>query len=79
MNARAEKRGELWTRNSTNPNRVFFDIFEPLFVRDALEAPGHLKELVFGDVWWKQHFPDSVSTESVEVVRAIYRGESGRV
>ena len=60
-----------------NTKRAFFDIFEPLLICDALETPGHLKELVFGDAWWKEHFPGSESSECVKTIRAIYRGESG--
>jgi len=77
MNNKAEKNGQPWTRDSIKTKTVFFDVFEPLFIRDALEAPGHLKELVFGDEWWKKHFPNSISNESVEVIRAMYKGEFG--
>ena len=82
MNAEAEKCGKPWTCSSMNPmnkKTVFFDIFEPLLIRDALEAPGHLKELVFGDVWWKRHFPGFESTESIMAIWATYQGGPGRV
>jgi hypothetical protein len=76
MDARARKNRRPWTRDSVVGKTVLFDIFEPLFIKDALEAPGHLNELVFGDTWWKEHSQNSVSTESVKTIRKMYQGAS---
>ena len=45
-------------------------------IKDTLEAPGHLNELIFRDTWWKEHFPNSVLTKSIKTIQKMYQGGS---